>query len=80
MSRIQHTKKSFAFFPHSLQLFLPVKLAAILRQKLVEQRMLFNSKNAYKCEKKRNSRKSIEKKVCNDGFNNFCRKLVYAQY
>ena len=50
-------KKSFPFFLITSNSFFLSNWLSFWRQKLVEQRMLFNSKYAYKCEKKQSSQK-----------------------
>ena len=52
-------KKSFPFFLITSNSFFLSNWLSFWRQKLVEQRMLFNSKYVYKCEKKRSSQKKI---------------------
>ena len=55
-------KKSFPFFLITSNSFFLSNWLSFWRQKPVEQRMLFNSKYVYKCEKKQSSQKKIHRK------------------
>ena len=68
-------KNLFPFLLITSNSFFLLNWLSLLRQKLVDERMLFKSKYVYKCDKKRSSQKSTEKKVSNDSFGNFCRLL-----
>ena len=71
-----HIQKIIPFLPSwSLTLSLSNWLS-FLRQKLVEQHMVFNSKCIYISVKRNKTIKNPQKKeVCNDSFNSFCHPL-----
>ena len=69
-------KKSFPFFHHSLQLFLPVKLAVISCDKNLLNNVCFLTLSVYESAKRNKTLKNAQKKkVCNNNFSNFCRPL-----
>ena len=59
---VQNIKKNSSLSSFIATSLFPVILAAFLRQKLVKQGMLFNSKYVWNNEKKQKSQKSTEQK------------------